>query len=535
MAILLVCVFAISVSAVEKDGIYYTLNGTGENAYAVVSTENRSSCTLETVVIPATIEVDGVTYKVTQIANNAFGQVNGAVNGNIKHLVIGANVSVVGEHAFRNITTLQTVKIQNTDAASPISFYNAQFYNCTGLVSVEAKNAKIQEYGDNCFWLCKNLVTVEYPTTLKRLGANCFRQCEKLTTADLSNTGITEVSAWVFGSCNSLTSIKFPSTLTSIGNNVFLYCPVEIYVFPHNVNSVGADTLAHQSKIKVLIMPEIDETHKINTGFLYTTRPNVIIYSGDNVEFFKGQFSSLSGYDVQPFENYVYGTTYQTNTIFYGAGKTCSICNGLLAKTDNPCVTDCTYCGAENLPKANPVHNLATTITYASYELAGTKTTKCLNEGCAHSVVENVPALFTCLGYSAPMSGDAGIAIGFTINNEAIAEYEEITGKSITFGVYAVAQQRLGENDIFDENGNATAGVINADLTSYSVDAFEIKIVGFADTQKDIKLSLGAYVTEDGKTYSYMQSDKAGELVGSYYAVTYNSVIASLVANEVVQ
>ncbi|MBQ3590238.1 MAG: hypothetical protein II980_07320, partial [Clostridia bacterium] len=78
----------------------------------------------------------------------------------------------------------------------------------------------------------------------------------------------------------------------------------------------------------------------------------------------------------------------------------------------------------------------------------------------------------------------------------------------------------------------ATAGVINADLTSYSVDAFEIKIVGFAENQKDIKLSLGAYVTEDGKTYSYMQSDKAGELIGSYYAVTYNSVIASLEANE---
>ena len=178
------------------------------------------------------------------------------------------------------------------------------------------------------------------------------------------------------------------------------------------------------------------------------------------------------------------------------------------------------------------IHDIKTTILYEKgYTAQGLKTVACQNEGCAHSVVENAPALFTCLGYSAPMSGEAGIAIGFTINNEAVAEYRA-TGKSITFGVYAVAQQKLGENDIFDENGNATAGVINADLTSYSVDAFEIKIVGFADTQKDIKLSLGAYVTEDGKSYSYLQRDKAGELVGNYYAVTYNSVIASLVANE---
>ncbi|MBO4983107.1 MAG: leucine-rich repeat domain-containing protein [Clostridia bacterium] len=529
MAILLVCVFAISASAVEKDGIYYTLNGTGENAYAIVSTENRSSCTLETVVIPATIEVDGVTYKVTEIANNAFGQVNGEVNGKIKHLVIGANVSVVGEHAFRNITTLETVKIQNTDAASPISFYNAQFYNCTSLVSVEAKNAKIQEYGDHCFWLCKNLVTVEYPTTLKRIGENCFRQCEKLTTADLSNTEITEVGPWGFGVCYALTSIKFPSTLTSIGNNVFLYCPVETYVFPHNVNSVGQDTLAHQSKIKVLIMPAIDETHKINANFLYSTRPNVIIYSGDNVDFFKGQFGSLSAYDAQPFENYVPGTTYKTNTIFYGADNTCSICNGLLADTDNPCVTDCTYCGAVNIPKANPTHNIATTITYASYDVTGIKTVGCTNEGCTHKTTEEIPPLFTCLGYSASKTGVDGIAVGFTVNNKAIAEYEKATGKAIKYGVFVVSQDKLGNNDVFSEDGTTAEGVINAEIKNHEFTAFELKIVGFTGTQKDVKLAMGAYAAttdSDKVEYSYLQFGTPDENE-QYYFVSYNDIVGA--------
>ena len=66
----------------------------------------------------------------------------------------------------------------------------------------------------------------------------------------------------------------------------------------------------------------------------------------------------------------------------------------------------------------------------------------------------------------------------------------------------------------------------------FFISVFEIKIVGFTDTLKDAKLSMGAYATQDGKSYSYMQSDKAGELVGNYYAVSYNSVIASL-KNEV--
>ena len=87
LAVFVACMLAFSVSAVEKDGIYYDLKGTGEGAYAIVNTQNRTSCTLETVNIPATIEVDGVVYKVTQIASNAFGQVNGDVNQFIKHLI----------------------------------------------------------------------------------------------------------------------------------------------------------------------------------------------------------------------------------------------------------------------------------------------------------------------------------------------------------------------------------------------------------------------------------------------------------------
>ena len=190
-----------------------------------------------------------------------------------------------------------------------------------------------------------------------------------------------------------------------------------------------------------------------------------------------------------------------------------------------------TMCSGCKKPYAcsNPAHDLEiVSITYTSYMENGVKVLKCNTCGLEKASEVVATPIFACLGYSAPMSGEkAGIAIGFTIDNEAIKEYRK-TGKSISFGAYAVAQQRLGENDIFDENGNATAGVISADLTDYDIDVFELKIVGFAENQKDIKLSFGAYVTEDGKTYSYLQSNTAGELVGSYYAVSYNSVIASL-------
>ena len=48
------------------------------------------------------------------------------------------------------------------------------------------------------------------------------------------------------------------------------------------------------------------------------------------------------------------------------------------------------------------------------------------------------------------------------------------------------------------------------------------------DAQKDALLALGAYVavTKDGATeYSYMQDETKGELIGSYYFVSYNDIV----------
>ena len=498
-----VCLFVISASAVEVGGIYYSVSGSGETAYATVTSENRTNCTLETVEIPATIEVGGVTYKVTAIASNAFGIVNGDPNAYIKHLTIGANVTSVGEHAFRRITSLQTVKIENTNATSPISFSNGQFKDCTSLVSVEAKNAKIKEYGDYCFWSCSNLETVDFPPMLTRLGLNCFRDCVKLTTGDLSNTQVKEVAAWTFGSCTSLSSIKFPSTLTTIGNNVFLYCPVETYVFPHNVNSIAADTLAHQSKIKVLIMPAIDENHKINSGFLHSTRPNVVIYSGDNVEFFKSQFSAFSGYDVQPFENYVPGTTYKTNTIFYGAKKTCSICNGLYAREEEQFVfTDYT-----------------TNMKYGKL--------------CSHcekvATTKTVDAMIECLGWTAPEDDLAAASIRYKINKNSIAVYEKETGNKVEYGMYATIKDILDGNEILDAEGNAGSGAVKVSVPTDYVN-LEIKLLGIGDDQKDTLFALGAYVklTKEDETveYSLVEYAKPKEN-DKYYFTSYNEIVGA--------
>ncbi len=146
--------------------------------------------------------------------------------------------------------------------------------------------------------------------------------------------------------------------------------------------------------------------------------------------------------------------------------------------------------------------------------------------GCGAVKEEKAPALFTCLGYSTPENGRGGIAIGYTVNNEAIKKYEKATGKTLKYGVFAVLKDRLGDNDVFAEDGTVAEGVINAEISSYQFASFELKITGFeTEEHMSAKLAMGAYVIDNGKI-SYMQGGTPAENE-SYFFVSYNDINSS--------
>jgi hypothetical protein len=61
------------------------------------------------VIIPASITVNGKTYKVTAIANGAFKN-----NKKLTSVVIGKNVVSVGKEAFKGCTKLKKVTVKST-------------------------------------------------------------------------------------------------------------------------------------------------------------------------------------------------------------------------------------------------------------------------------------------------------------------------------------------------------------------------------------------------------------------------------------
>lgn len=82
----------------------YTVTATGKNATVEFNGSNEKS---KSVVIPATIKVNGVIYKVTSIKAGAFKN-----NKNVTSVTISKNIIKIGKHAFYKATKIKKISIK---------------------------------------------------------------------------------------------------------------------------------------------------------------------------------------------------------------------------------------------------------------------------------------------------------------------------------------------------------------------------------------------------------------------------------------
>ena len=84
-------------------------------SYTVSDVKNKTveykapaSKTKTSAAIPATVKVNGVSYKVTSIAKNAFKN-----NKKLKKVTIGANITSIGANAFSGCKSLKNVVVKS--------------------------------------------------------------------------------------------------------------------------------------------------------------------------------------------------------------------------------------------------------------------------------------------------------------------------------------------------------------------------------------------------------------------------------------
>ena len=90
----------------DASGITWKVTKTGKNAEVAYMKPQKNL--KATVKIPEKIVADGVTYKVTSIAANAFKG-----NKKIKKVVISSNITTIGNNAFKGCKKLSTIIIQS--------------------------------------------------------------------------------------------------------------------------------------------------------------------------------------------------------------------------------------------------------------------------------------------------------------------------------------------------------------------------------------------------------------------------------------
>ena len=76
---------------------------------------------------------------------------------------------------------------------------------------------------DDAFHCCRDLTSIEIPTSVTYIGDYAFHGCSGLTSIEIP-TSVTEIGKYAFEGCSGLTSIEIPTSVTSIGSSAFAKC-----------------------------------------------------------------------------------------------------------------------------------------------------------------------------------------------------------------------------------------------------------------------------------------------------------------------
>ncbi len=194
-------------------GRYFKVLDEGDKTAAMVAPfEDAPEGYSGDIVVPETVDIDGVTYKVTEIAQDAFRN-----NTNITSITLSKNVEVIGETALQNCSNLTTITL-----SEGLKTIGVGALMGTAISEIALPNS-LTTILNQAFKKCSNLKTVVVPAGVKSLERLTFSECTSLEKAEL--LGVETMGDDTFYKCSMLNSVVFPASLTAIGRNTLALCP----------------------------------------------------------------------------------------------------------------------------------------------------------------------------------------------------------------------------------------------------------------------------------------------------------------------
>ncbi len=230
--------------------------------------------------IPSSVTIEGGTFSVTSIGNEAFYYCNGLTS-----IEIPNSVTSIGNSAFYYCNGLTSIEIPN----SVTSIGNSAFSFCNGLTSIEIPNS-VTSIGNEAFSSCYGLesfvVEGGNPNYDSRNNCNAIieTQTNTLLYGCMNTTipnSVTSIGNSAFYSCYGLTSIEIPNSVTSIGNSAFSFCngltSIEI---PNSVTSIGESAFIYCSSLERIVVENGNTVYdsRYNCNAIIETQTNTLLY-----------------------------------------------------------------------------------------------------------------------------------------------------------------------------------------------------------------------------------------------------------------
>ena len=122
----------------DESGTTYTVTQSGKKAEVEYSAPKKNA--KGTVKIPNKVTINGVSYKVTSVADNAFKN-----NKKVKKVVLNKNITSIGKNAFSGCKNLKTITITSTKLTKKSIDKNA-FKGISGKVVIKVPKGMKKKY-----------------------------------------------------------------------------------------------------------------------------------------------------------------------------------------------------------------------------------------------------------------------------------------------------------------------------------------------------------------------------------------------------
>ncbi len=219
-------------------GVKY--KSTGNGGLKLTGTTDKSKRKL---IIPDTVTVNGVKYKVTKIDSRAFAR------SKLKKVVIGINVETIGKQAFAGCKKLKKVTIKE----GILKIDSGAFKGCTNLTNIKLPSS-VTTVGKNTFKNCTSLEKFVIGKEEKPGGSKANRE---LALRFGVNTAKVTIGASALENCTDLRSVVINSQVTKIGNSTFKYCSQlrRMLVKSLKLQKVGRQALKGVNNCKITVPP----------------------------------------------------------------------------------------------------------------------------------------------------------------------------------------------------------------------------------------------------------------------------------------